>query len=138
MLDLQTRKVFIYRAVIFMEDCFPFHHMEVCNSHVLFTEQSASFTNDLLFIPSSEDTHDTSIIQASPEAGSSEPPVSTSSLEPKHAIVPVVSQRPVRSKLIPRKYKDFTGFSANFAGSIPYPFSLSYMTFSFRQLRFLS
>lgn len=114
-LDLDTRKVFISRDVVFVESCFPFQNTSLISQNsVLFTPTKTSSADEPLFFDDDSSSQDT--IHHNVEQHSS------NSLDNTHS---GPSCRPVRIKTVPNKFKDFTGLPTHLATSVSYLISLN-------------
>lgn len=132
-LDLESRKVFISRDVFFVEDCFSFQSLTSNSSPLLFYDQPVTIDDDPLFfsipLQSQSATNSEFVISSSPAHSNNRSPTS---------LMPTVATRPTRTKVLPTKYKDFTGLPYHLTNSISHPLTLSYESFDKSYSHFLA
>lgn len=139
LLNLKTRKVFISRDVLFVENVFPFKDLVIPNSP-LFSAQSDFLDEPLvdLVVPHVTDheySHSSNTSPSGTEIASPSGISNTSdhitSTEPISS-QPLVSTRPFRTKVVPAKFHDYTGLPQHIqsVNAVITQFSSSYQAFS--------
>ncbi|XP_074356820.1 uncharacterized protein LOC141696596 [Apium graveolens] len=111
-LDISSKKCYITRDIVFVEDCFPFH-----NKTFDTVSTSLSISSTYIFPDTPLFTDDNVIsVQTMPSSipHISSPYIDNNSnthvVNPSSSSIPVAQTRPVRTRTVPSKFKDYTGF----------------------------
>lgn len=123
-MDLSTRKVFSTRGAFFMENIFPFQHLDIPLSQIPLFSTDVVFTDEDPTIIST--SYQTSLIEHPNADSLSSDRVIENSETSADNILPVVPHRPVRTKKLPVKYHDYAGLPKHIIPDTPYSVNLLY------------